>query len=101
MSRVFTERGSCKVWISITDDGSLRLSAQDIGGWMGTSEYEYFIGVRPDDFGTINAALGKPIDADVVESMCGDADAIFKCGEQTWLTDLGIEVEFSEHHSFD
>ncbi len=98
---MFTERGACCVWIELTDEGALKLSGQDLGGFMGTKEYEYFITVQPRDFGTINAALCQPADADVMASMCAHADEIFTHGESTWLKDLGIDFGFINHHSFD
>ncbi|MBC7631604.1 hypothetical protein [Aeromicrobium sp.] len=100
-TRVFKEKGTCCVWISLTEAGELRLSGQDLGGFMGTSEYEYVITVQPDDFGTICTALGEPVDADIIEVMCARAEEIFDRGERTWLTDLGIDAGFSNWHSFD
>lgn len=101
MSKVFTERGACCVWIEMTDEGTLKLSGQDLGGFMGTSEYEYFITVRSEHFRTINTALGEAADADVMASMCAHADEIFTRGESRWLEDLGVDFGFSTHQSFD
>lgn len=94
VARTFIEQGSCCVWISLRDDGKLLISGQDLGGVAGTSEYEYFITVEPQDFGTIREALDGAADADIVELMCAHAPMIFSAGELTWLEGLGINADF-------
>ena len=98
--RVFMDRGSCRVWISMPD-GRLRLSGQDLGGFMGTSEYEYFITVEPEHFEALRSALEAPPDADIVDAMCAKAEAIYTRGETTWLTDHGIPFDLTNWHHFD
>ncbi|MGH2775045.1 MAG: hypothetical protein ACRDJT_06385 [Actinomycetota bacterium] len=98
--RVFIESGSCKVWISI-DEGRLMLSGQDLGGFMGTSEYEYFITVEPEYFDNIRMALGAAEGTDIVDVMCANAEAIFAQGETTWLESIGVPFEMSNWHHFD
>ena len=97
MTRVFKERGELCVWIEIRKDGDLLLSGQDLGGFMGADEYEYFITVHPEDFPTIRAALGGSPDEDIVELMCAHADVITSVGEATWLKGLGITYDFANY----
>lgn len=98
--RVFIKRGSCSVWISMPE-GKLTLSGQDFGGFMGTSEYEYFITVEPEHFDALRSALGVPPDADLVDAMCANADEIFTTGETTWLENHGIPYDLTNWHHFD
>ena len=98
--RVFMDRGSCCVWISMSE-GRLRLSGQDLGGAMGSDEYEYFITVEPEHFDAIRAALGAEPDADIIDTMCAHAETIFMKGETTWLESFGIPYEFSIWVHFD
>ncbi len=100
MKRIFREHGGCCVWISITDEGELELSGQDLGGTGGTSEYEYWITVGPDDFHIIRNALGAQPDADIVDLMCSHSRTIFEAGERAWLESLGIAVDFSNRFEF-
>lgn len=101
MTRVFTEKGTACVWIALTSAGALRLSGQDFCGFAGTTEYEYFITVQPDDFATIRTALHESPDADIIEAMCAQADMIFAMGEATWLKSLGITFGFANWYGFD
>lgn len=101
MERVFIKKGSCCVWIAVTEAGKLELNGQDFGGWSGTSEYEYSILVEPTDFGAIREALGGEPDADIVDLMCAHAATIFSAGERAWLQSLGIKVEFYNRFGFD
>jgi len=73
--RVFIERGTRCVWIVMLE-GSLRLSGQDLGGFMGTSEYEYFITIEPEHFDALRRELGSSADADMVDAMCAKAGEI-------------------------
>ena len=98
--RVFIDRGSCCVWISLPE-GRLMLSGQDLGGFMGTSEYEYFITVEPEHFGTIRAALGAQDGADIIDVMCANAEPIFMQGETTWLESIGVPYEMKNWHHFE
>ena len=100
MTRIFTEKGTCCVWISIRDDGKLLLSGQDLGGWAGTSEYEYFITVEPTDFDAIREELGGEPDAEIVDLMCAHASMIFNAGERAWLQGLGIDPGFHNRFEF-
>lgn len=92
--RVFMDRGSCCVWISMPE-GRLRLSGQDLGGHPICDEYEYVITVEPDHFEAIRAALGAEPDANIIDVMCANAEAIFMKGETTWLDSLEIPYEFA------
>jgi hypothetical protein len=98
--RMFIDRGSCRVWISMPE-GRLRLSGQDFGGFMGTSEYEYDITVEPEQFAAIRLALGVPADADIVDAMCANADEIYTRAETTWLAEHGIPFDVTNTHHFD
>ena len=92
--RTFIHRGSCHVWISLPE-GRLRLTGQDLGGHLGSTEYEYFITVEPEHFDAIRTAVGAAPDADVVDTMCAHADSIYTQGETTWLDSHAIPYEFS------
>ena len=92
-SRVFIKRGTCKVWIEMVD-GSVRLSGQDLGGFLGFDEYEYWITVQSSDFPRIRDALGATPDADVVDLLCANADMIYSRGERTWFESIGTTPEF-------
>ena len=96
-TRVFFERDKCCVWISMIDDGSLRLSGQDLGGWLGADEYEYWITVRPQDFARIREALGAEPDVDIEDLMCANAKMICSCGERTWLHSIGVVPDFANY----
>ena len=98
--RLFIDRGSCRVWISMPE-GRLKLSGQDFGGFMGTSEYEYNITVEPEHFAAIRRALGARVDADIVEAMCANADEIYTRGETTWMADHDIPFDLTSWHHFD
>jgi hypothetical protein len=98
--RVFIDRGSCCVWISMPE-GRLRLSGQDLGGFLGTSEYEYFVTVEPEHFDALRSALGASPADDLIEAMCASADDIFTRGETRWLEDHGIPFDLTNWHHFD
>ncbi len=53
MSRTFINSGTCHVSIETAADGSVRLSGQDLGGFPGGGDYEYWITISPADFGCI------------------------------------------------
>jgi hypothetical protein len=82
-------------------EGRLRLSGQDFGGFMGTSEYEYDITVQPEHFAALRQALGVPAEANLVDAMCANADEIYTRGETRWLEDHGIPYDLTNWHHFD
>ncbi|MBC7593209.1 MAG: hypothetical protein H7288_04615 [Kineosporiaceae bacterium] len=96
-TRVFLERGTCCVWISLIDDGSLRLSGQDLGGCLGADEYEYWITVHPQDFALIREALGAEPAVDIEDLMCANAKMIYSCGELTWLRSIAAVPDFANY----
>ena len=98
--RVFMDRGTCCVWISMRD-GRLRLSGQELGGFMGTSEYEYFVTIKPENFDAVREVLGEPSAADIVDVMCRHADPIYTRGQTRWLEDHGIPFGFANWYEFD
>lgn len=91
--RIFIKRGTCCVWIE-TIDGSVRLSGQDLGGFPGTDEYEYWITIHPQDFTRIRDALGAGPDSDIEDLLCAHAEMIYSLGELTWLRLIGADPEF-------
>lgn len=96
--QVFNERGTLCVWIESGPE-SLRFSGQDIGGVVGTSEYEFWITVVAQDFPTILAALDAAPDADVAEVLCEHREEIYGVGELTWLKSIEIEPGFDAYYS--
>ena len=96
-TRVFLERGTCCVWIKMIEDGSLRLSGQDLGGGLGVDEYEYWITVHPQDFARIREALGAEPDVNIEDLMCANAKMIHSCGELTWLRAIGVVPDFANY----
>ena len=75
-------------------DGSVRLSGQDLGGFLGFDEYEYWITVQSSDFPRIRDALGAAPGADIVDLLCANADMIYSRGERTWFESIGITPVF-------
>ena len=94
--RVFIQRGTCHVDISMAGEAA-RLSGQDLGGFAGADEYEYWITIQSEDFPVIRSALGAGPDDDVIEVLCANAEMIFTKGERTWLRAIGIEPGFSNY----
>src|SRR5665811_1432123 len=94
--RVFIRRGTCSVWIEMID-GSVRLSGQDLGGFPGAGEYEYWITVQSSDFPRIREMLGAAPDADIEDLLCVNAGMIYSRGEMTWFESIGITPEFSNY----
>ena len=98
--RIFFEHRKCCVWIGLRD-GRLRLTGQDLGGAMGSDEYEYFVTVEPEHFDAIRAALGAEPDADIIDTMCAHAKTIFMKGETTWLDSVDVPHEFANYIHLD
>ena len=69
-TRLFLERGTCCVWIKMIEDGSLRLSGQD---------------------------LGAEPDVNIEDLMCANAKMIHSCGELTWLRAIGVVPDFANY----
>lgn len=96
--RVFKESGSLCVWIE-SDPQSVLFSGQDLGGVVGTDEYEFWIRVQAKHFPTILEALGAAPEADVAEVLVEHREEIFGVGELTWLTSIGAEPQFDAYYS--
>jgi hypothetical protein len=70
------------------DDDALTFSGVDTAGWSGTSEYEYWVSVKPAD---LRAALGVGAEADLGAVLGERAEEIIQAGESRWLAALGLE----------
>jgi hypothetical protein len=93
--RVFWRTDACTVWVGLADtpadDGELVFNGRDRVYLDG---YEYQVTVAADQFDKLRAALGAEPAADVVDLVCGHAEAIMARGERSWLEDRGIECGF-------
>lgn len=88
------DRDRLHVWATMIDDGRLRIEGQDLGGYLGTSEYEYALTVSADDVPRIRAALDAGDGDDLLSLLGAAGTAIVARGERAWLTGLGITPAF-------
>ena len=70
--------------------GELLISGQDLNGFLGQDEYEYFVTIPATEFPAIREALGASTTADVVSLMVAHGEPIVTSGEQKWFTEHGI-----------
>lgn len=87
--------GTLTVWAGINEADELAIDAQDLGGHPLCDEYEYFIRIAEEDWSLLRAALDGAPEADVVELVAANAQAICGAGEVTWLTNHGVPHTFS------
>lgn len=85
----FYERGDGKSTGPISRSTFL---GQDLGGYPGREEYEYFFHVDPDG---LRRALGA--EGDLIEAVKARAEEIVGIGEMRWLKAHGVEYDF---HSY-
>ena len=83
----------------LTDAGDLAFEGQDLNGWLGSAEYEYWVRAPAAAVPRIVAALGGAPGADVLGLLVDRAQEIVTAGESTWLHSLGIEPEIVTHTS--
>ena len=81
----------------LTDDGDLVFEGQDLNGWLGYAEYEYWVTAPAAVVPRVVAALGGSPDDDVLALLAENAEEIVRQGESTWLRSLGIDPGISTH----
>ena len=81
----------------ITDDGDLVFEGQDLNGWLGYAEYEYWVTAPAALVPRVVSALGGSPGDDVLDLLADNAEEIVRRGESTWLRSLGIEPDLSTH----
>jgi hypothetical protein len=88
--------GTLVVWFYEAGDGRSTgpedksvFAGQDLGGYPGASEYEYWFAVEPDD---LRRALGNP--DNLTAAVKDRAEEIIRTGEGQWLRDHGVEFDF-------
>jgi len=79
----------------LTDDGDLVFEGQDLNGWLGSEEYEYWVTAPAALVPQVVAALGGSPGHDVLDLLASHADEVVMRGESTWLRSLGIEPDVS------
>lgn len=89
-------RAGLRAWADYDDTGALRISGQDLGGgFLGTSEYEYFLTIHPSAFPRLRDALGAPEDVDVRSLVTAYGPDLVRSGEKAWLDRYAIPYDFS------
>ena len=83
----------------LTDDGDLVFEGQDLNGWLGYAEYEYWVTAPAAVVPQVITALGGAPGDDVLALVAEHAEEIVRRGESTWLRALGIEPGISTHSS--
>ena len=81
----------------LTDEGDLVFEGQDLNGWLGDAEYEYWVTAPAVLVPRVVSALGGSPDDDVLSLVAEHAEEIVRRGESTWLRALGIEPGISTH----
>ncbi len=79
------------VWIYLNGDGTATFAGQDLGGYPGTSEYEYWLTV---DQQALRRALNIGPDADLAAAVKDRGEEIVRAGESHWLENHGITYDF-------
>jgi hypothetical protein len=89
--------GTLVVWFYESGDGRSTgpvdkavFAGQDLGGYPGASEYEYWFYVEASD---LRRALGIG-DGDLTAAVKARGEEIVRAGERGWLEDHGIEYRF-------
>lgn len=89
-------RAGLSIWAKYDDTGALLISGQDLGGgFLGASEYEYFITIGPSAFHPLREALGAPHDVDVRSLVTAYGPVLNRVGEKAWLDRHAIPYAFS------
>jgi hypothetical protein len=97
--RAIWRRNKLYVEAVLDDDGNLVFEGQDLNGWLGYAEYEYWITAPAALVPRVVAALGGSPGDDVLALLAEHAQEIVQRGESTWLRSLGIEPQISTHSS--
>jgi hypothetical protein len=80
-------------------DGDLVFEGQDLNGWLGSAEYEYWVTAPASLVPQVVAALGGAPGDDVLALLADHAEEVVMRGESTWLRSLGIEPAIDTHTS--
>jgi hypothetical protein len=83
----------------LEDDGDLVFEGQDLNGWLGSAEYEYWVRCPAADVPRVVAALGGAPGDDVLTLLVEHADELVRRGESTWLRSIGITPDIDTHSS--
>ena len=83
----------------LTDGGDLVFEGQDLNGWLGYAEYEYWVNAPASLVPRVVAALGGEPGEDVLGLLAAHADEVVTRGESTWLRSIGIEPDVDTHTS--
>ena len=83
----------------LTSAGDLVFEGQDLNGWLGYAEYEYWVTAPAALVPRVVAALGGSPGDDVLALLFAHADEIVMRGESTWLRSLGIDPAIDTHTS--
>lgn len=89
-SSTFYARDGLHVELRRDANGGFTFCGEDYGR-AGSSDYEYWIGVQPEEFAKIRKALGEQDDGDILDQVGAHAEEIMGCGESAWLTERGIQ----------
>ena len=92
-SRRLWSRNRLYVDAVLTPSGDLVFEGQDLNGWLGSEEYEYWVTAPAALVPLVVAALGGAAGDDVLELLVAHADEIVMRGESTWLRSLGIDPD--------
>ena len=77
----------------VTAGGDLVFEGQDLNGWLGSEEYEYWVTAPAALVPRVVEALGGSPGDDVLALLVDHADEIVLRGESTWLRSLGIDPD--------
>jgi hypothetical protein len=88
-------RDRLHVDVVVTDDGDLVFEGQDLNGWLGSAEYEYWVTAPAALVPRVVGALGGRPGDDVLDLLAEHSEEIVLGGESTWLRTLGIEPDVS------
>ena len=98
-SRRLWSRDGLFVDAVLTESGDLVFEGQDLNGWLGSEEYEYWVTAPAALVPRVVEAVGGSPGDDVLALLADHADEIVLRGESTWLRSLGIEPAIDTHSS--
>jgi hypothetical protein len=81
----------------LTEHGDLVFEGQDLNGWLGSAEYEYWVSAPAALVPRVVVALGGSPGDDVLSLLAANAEEVVTRGEATWLRSLGIDPDISTH----
>jgi hypothetical protein len=97
--RQLWQRDRLYVVAVLEEDGDLVFEGQDLNGWLGSAEYEYWVRCPAADVPRVVAALGGAPGDDVLTLLVEHADELVMRGESTWLRSIGITPDIDTHSS--